>query len=87
MSTHKAYPMYCPSHSLVVFPDNSVDETVAAGSTDPELQPYDPWGRGGAGAPVYDSKGNPAPNVYGRIQQEVMAAVTCPASPSHVTDL
>ncbi|KAK2186996.1 hypothetical protein NP493_181g04044 [Ridgeia piscesae] len=61
-------------HSLVVFPDNSVDETVAAGSTDPELQPYDPWGRGGAGAPVYDSKGNPTPNVYGRIQQEKESA-------------
>ena len=56
------------------FPDHSVGETVRPNTDDPELQPYHPWGRGGAGAPVFDSTGNPIPNIYGRIQNEVMAS-------------
>ncbi|KAI0242040.1 hypothetical protein LSAT2_015124 [Lamellibrachia satsuma] len=56
------------------FGDNAVAETVRLDTNDPELQPYDPWGRAGAGAPVFDSNGKPIPNIYGRIQREKESA-------------
>ena len=46
-------------------------ETYRDNAQDPEMKVYNPWGKGGAGAPVLDQSGNPRQNVFGKMQSEV----------------
>lgn len=58
------------------YPFRNTEDTIAGYGTpltwheSPELQLYDPWGKGGAGAPLLDDKGNVITHVHGKLQSE-----------------
>ena len=71
------YPLNLLTFLILV--DTTIKEEMAGKSykpaDDPELDIYDPFGKGGAGAPLKDTRGNVVTSIYGKMQNEVMVFI------------